>query len=148
MALYIARDVACNFSGDVTIGANGDLKLADSYESHKAAVNFLIRTDKGEYKADRRVGCDLGTFIGQEHDEAMHIAMEHSILDNITRFVISRSDVQAHVMPLSYDQAGVFLVVGGTYVDSDGNTLDLEPEVLVYAFPYAEGEPRLVGVQQ
>jgi hypothetical protein len=148
MSIYVVRDIYCNMSGDIQIDAKGDIKLADSYESHKAAVNFLIKTDKGEYAPDKRIGCDLGAFIGKNNDESTQVAMEHTILDNVTRFVLDRSDINVHVIPMSPNDAGVFAVIGGQFLDSvSGNLLDPDPrpEVLTYLFPYAEGEPRILG---
>jgi len=147
MSIYIAQDIYTNFSGDIQVDAKGDIKIGNSYESHKAAINFLIRTDKGEYAPDKRVGCDLGAFIGKQNDEATQIAMEHTVLDNVTRFVMHRSDINVHVIPMSPNDAGVFAVVGGDFLSTSGNLLDPDPrpEVLTYVFPYAEGEPRLLG---
>lgn len=145
--IYIAQDISTTFDGDLEVSANGDVKLADSYESHKSAVNFLIRTDKGEYRPDKRIGCNLGSFIGDHHTEEMHVAMEDTIRENISKFVLSPSDMQVHVMPLSENSAGVFLAIGGQYSDNNGGILDTAaPEILVFDFPYSDGEPRLVGV--
>lgn len=148
MSTYSVSDIACSFSGDITIGSHGDLSLADSYETHKAAVNFLIRTDKGQYKPDKRVGCNLGSFIGDQMLPETFQGMEQTALDNLTKFVMSPTDVQVHVMPLSKEEAGVFVLVAGDYIDSNGNVLVTSaPEVIAYSYPYAEGQPTLINVQ-
>jgi len=147
MAIYIAKDIYTTFDGDISVGSNGDVRLGDSYESHKSAVNFLIRTDKGEYQPDKRIGCNLGVFIGDHHTEEMHQSMEDTIKDNISKFVLAASDMQVHVMPLSETNAGVFLIIGGQYSDLEGSKIETAaPEILVFDFPYSDGEPRLVGV--
>ena len=148
MSVYSSQDISTSFSGDIELSVNGDLKLADSYESHKNAINFLLRTNKGEFKPDKRIGCDLGTFVGQNNYTTVFSEIEDRCSENIQKFIMSRTDFAVHSMPLSHDEAGVFVVVGGTYVDKDGNLLENNgPEVITYVFPFLEGQPRIVGVQ-
>ena len=138
MALYNVQDIYSSFSGDVEVGANGDLKLADSHESIKSAVNFLLRTDKGEYRPDVRVGADLGRYIGETNNTRNQIAMEHGIKDNISLFLMAPEDFEAHVIPLELNELGVFVTIAGQYMGTDGNLLDIETEILSYTFPYLE----------
>jgi hypothetical protein len=148
MSVYSTQDISISFSGDIEFSANGDVKLADSYESHKNAINFLLKTNKGDFKPDKRVGCDLGNFIGQNNSESIYGEIEDNCSENIGKFIMSKSDFTIHSMPLSHDEAGVFVVVGGTYVDKDGNLLENNgPEVMTYVFPFLDGQPRIVGVQ-
>jgi hypothetical protein len=148
MSSYVVRDIASTFSGDIKIGANGDIELANSYDTHKSAVNFLLRTDKGQYKPDVRIGCNLGSFVGDSMLSETFGQMEHTALDNITKFVYSPTDVQVHVIPIDIETAGVFVALNGTYLDSDGNILTGNTsEVLTYAYPYFEGHPTLINIQ-
>ena len=141
MATYVDRDLSASLSGDLILSANGDLQLADTYESQKAAINFIVRTDRGEYRPDNRVGADIGSFIGEKHTREAAEAIENSVRQNITQFVMAREDVAVHVIPIAYDEAGIFIAIGGQYIDSDGNLLDVEPEMLTYRFPYSEPDP-------
>jgi hypothetical protein len=147
MVNYFVNDIFANTSGDIEILSNGDIKLADSYETIKNAVNFLVKTDKGQYIPDKRVGCDLGRFMGQNTYEEVFDSMEVAVYSNITKFVLDPTDIQVHAMPIDQNNAGVFLLVGGAYFDEIGNPLTGNvTEVLTYVYPYAEGQPRLINI--
>jgi hypothetical protein len=146
MANYFMRDLAVDTSGDIVISANGDIKLADSYESVKAAVNFLIKTDKGQYIPDKRLGCDLGTFVGEQMLTETFSLMEQTVRSNITKFILNPADIQIHVLPLDQNNAGVFLAVGGTYLDDTGTPMDYKTEMLTYIYPFMEGQPTLINI--
>lgn len=147
MANYFFNDIFANTSGDIEIGANGDIKLADAYDSIKNAINFLLKTDKGQYRPDKRVGCDLGTFIGQMTYNETFDLMENSVNANITKFVLDQSDLQVHIMPIDQNNAGVFLLVGGSYFDEIGNPLTgVQAEVITYVYPYSDGQPKLINI--
>lgn len=141
MSIYSERGVATNFSGDIQLGANGDLKLADSYETQKAAINWFMRTNKGDYVPDQRLGCDAGRFIGDKMSRRAADQLESSALGNLTKFLVSRSDIDVNAIPIDSDTLGIFVTVGGKYLDSDGNLLDPGTEIITYTFPYLEGEP-------
>ena len=141
MGLYNERDISLNFSGDIEIGANGDLKLADSYESQKSAINWFMRTNRGDYVPDRRLGCDAGRFVGKPLESSTVSDLKDSVLSNLVKFVISRGDINVDVVPIDYETLGIFVAVGGNYLDSDGNLLDAETEIITYVFPYLEGFP-------
>ena len=141
MALYAENDVYLTFSGDLEITPNGDIKVGDAYETRRSAINFLIRTDRGEYKPDTRLGCDLGNNIGDVITDDLLLSMEHSALSNLTRFAMEREDITVNVIPLSHQELGIFVGVKGSYIANDGNLLEHSPEVLTYLFPYTEDGP-------
>ncbi|RMG74302.1 MAG: hypothetical protein D6710_01935 [Nitrospirae bacterium] len=140
MAIYNERDIASTFDGDLIISSNGDIKLYDSYQSKKAVINFILRTDNGDYKPDARVGANLGEFIGRNLTRENLRQMEDTITANIARFAMSRGDFRADVIPLTANDLGVFVTVGGQYIDEDGNILENSPEVVSYVFPYLESD--------
>jgi hypothetical protein len=139
--MYNTRDIGVSFSGDVNIGANGDIELANSFESIKGAINFIVRTDKGDYAPDVRIGGDLGTFVGDRLSKATTMAMEASLKDNLSRFVLNPSDYQVHAIPVTHENVGVFIALAGQYIDENGNLLDVDPEIITYDFPFYEGSP-------
>lgn len=139
--MYILRDIESSVSGDVVIGANGDLSLADSFETVKLAVNFITRTDKGDYQPDARVGGDLGANIGENLSKEVTTAMENGLTQNLSKFILNPSDFQVHAIPIEHDTVAVFVAVGGQYLDNDGNILDVNPTVLSYTFPGYEPDP-------
>ena len=141
MGIYSSRDIYSTTSGDIIIGANGDLKIANSIESVSGAVNFILRTDRGEYTPDKRVGADLGSFIGRTMSPSLISDMEANIRQNLTKFVLAANDLQEHVVPLSEEEVGVIVGYGGQYIDKDGNVMDTTIGTLNYVFPYIEGSP-------
>ena len=138
--MYNLRDIGLSLSGDIELSANGDLKLGDAYESIKSAVNYLARTDKGEYKPDIRIGGDTGRAIGENMDQESLRQIERSIRENLNDFLLNSQDFQVHAIPVEDDVVGVFIAIGGQYLDDDGNILDTDPEVISFAFPF-NGDP-------
>jgi len=123
------------------VDAKGDIMMADSLESQKAAATFLVRTDKGEYIPDNRIGCDLGSFIGKRISKEDLVSMEERVRKNLTEFVASRSDIKVAAIPMSQDEVGVFVGLAGEFIDENGNIIETEPTLLSFTFPYLEGEP-------
>jgi len=140
MAIYSERDVELTFSGDLQLSANGDIKLGDSFETQKSAINWFLRTNKGENQPDVRLGCDVGLSIGKNMTNGNLNLLEDSVLQNLVRFVIARTDVRVDAVPLDCEEVGLFVNVGGKYLDDDGNVIEGAQEVLKYLFPYLEGE--------
>jgi hypothetical protein len=139
--MYSLQDIYSTLSGDISFDAKGDLRLGTSFESTKAVVNFIAKTDRGGYSPDPRVGGDIGIHIGDKLTKEVTLSMEGSIKENLARFVLNTNDFQVHVIPVTNEDVGVFIGVGGDYIDSDGNSLDVDPEVISYTFPYYEGSP-------
>lgn len=141
MSIYAQEDIYLDFSGDIAIGSNGDVKLATSLESQKSVVNFLLRTDKGEYVADTRIGCDLGSFIGEPLDREHFVSIEDKIKKNLTEFAVAISDLKVAAVPISKTEIGIFVGLAGSYIDQEGNIIESQPQLLSYRFPYLEGGP-------
>ena len=141
MSVYSERDIAINFDGDLEIGAGGDIVLSNSFDTQKAAVNWLLRTNKGEYQPDVRLGCDVGTFIGKTMTNSIINNMEGVVLSNLVKFIISRSDVRVDIIPIAHDELALLVSIAGKYLGDDGNLLDSGQTVLKYVFPYLEGSP-------
>jgi hypothetical protein len=141
MSLYAFRGIYTTQEGDLAIGANGDLKLAKSDETISGIVNFIVRTDRGEYSPDKRVGADLGSFIGKMITNPVLLDMEKYIVQNLSKFVLDTRDLQCHAIPISNDTVGIIVAYGGEYIGQDGNVMDTTTTVLNYSFPYLEGGP-------
>lgn len=147
MPSYILQDIGVNTSGDISISPNGDIELATSYETVKNTVNFLIKTDKGQYRPNQKLGCDLGSFIGAQSTAETFNSIEQFVYSNLTKFIIDPRDLQVHAVPLDQNNAGLFLVIGGSYFSSDGNPLtDDRPEVITYTYPFTDGQPTLINI--
>lgn len=141
MSIYNTRDISMTLSGDIEIGANGDIKLATSHESVKNQVNWFLKTDKGQYQPDNKLGCNVGTFWGDSLSNDLLISMEDTVRASLHKYVVLPQDISVDAIPLSYDEIGVFVTLRGQYLDDDGNLLDIIPEVISYTFPYLEGSP-------
>ena len=141
MGIYTARDIYQTASGDLAVSSNGDIRLGTSLESVSGSVNFILRTDRGGYRPDKRIGANFGSFIGERMTRDVITDMENSAISNITDWTLDRSDLQLRIFPLSNEEAGVVTIIAGTYIDSDGNVMDVNPTVVNYVYPYLEGEP-------
>ena len=141
---YIFQDIYMTPEGDLDISAAGDIKLADSFETVKQIVTFIVKTDKGELATNNNIGADLGAFYGTQLSKNILTSMEKSIFFNLQNYVLSPSDFEVHCIPVEHDTVGVFVVVGGTYLDIDGKELEAGSEVLQFVFPYGEGSPTLL----
>ena len=140
MATYIAQDIACSLGGDVVIGSNGDLKLADALETYKGAANFVLRTDYGDYAPNKNVGCNLGSFIGELNTEENHKKMETNINRVLRNQIFSSQDAFAVVVPFDLEEALCIVKIAGTYLVS-GEFVQAIDQKMLYSFPYIEGSP-------
>jgi hypothetical protein len=141
MGIYTERGLALTFSGDLQIGSNGDLKLDNSFDTHKSAANWFVRTNKGDYTPDKRLGCDLGRYIGKEMSRDNLLSLENGALANLVKFTVNRGDVTVDAAPIDCDTIAVFVSLQGQYLDEDGKLLQPGTEVLTYVYPYIEGQP-------
>src|SRR5688500_2978996 len=105
MAIYSDRDLESSFQGDLEIDTKGDLKLANALDTHKAAANFVLRTDFGQYAPDRSVGCNLGSFIGKNNTPDNHRFMEYNIVKVLAERIYSPTDVVVTVVPFDVNEA-------------------------------------------
>lgn len=140
MALYIDQDIGTTFEGDIIINAKGDVQTADSLQTVKSAVNFVLRTDFGDVAADPSIGCNLGSFIGQPNTEATHQQMEGQINQVMQQEILSEVDAVAHVVPFDVDEALCVLLVAGSFLVS-GEIKTVTQDRIAYLFPYIDGEP-------
>lgn len=141
---YIFQDIYMTPEGDLDISAAGDIKLADSFETVKQIATFIVKTDKGDLVTNNNIGADLGVFYGRGMSKSTLVSMEKSIFFNLQNYILSPSDFQVHCIPVEHDTVGVFVAIGGTYLDIDGKELEAGSEVLQFVFPYGEGSPTLL----
>lgn len=138
MTQYSARDIETNFDGDIVLSDVGDIKLANSLVTHKAAANFLLRTNYREYAPDESVGCNLGSFVGKMNTRENAEYMQSIINSTLKTRVFSTVDVDATVVPFDIDEVLCVITIAGLYV-IDNALVSAEGETIAYAFPYLEG---------
>ena len=138
MALYKFRDIETSFEGDIEVSPKGDLKLADSLATYKAAANFLLRTDYGDYVPDRTVGCNLGSFVGKNNTTDNHELMRHQINKTLKEKLFSVIDAESYVVPFDMNEVLCIVNIGGSYL-IDGVIKTIHGEKLAYTFPYIDG---------
>ena len=135
MAIYATRDIATTTSGELILDRNGDLKLADSPESHVSAANFILRTDNGDYAPDPTLGANLGSFIGTPMTESNLELAEMLATKALTDNVFEPDDVSVVIIPLDINDAVTVVEMGGSFFIS-GDLQEIEPVVQSYDFPY------------
>jgi hypothetical protein len=145
MAMYVDRDIESNFSGDLGLDTKGDLGLADSLETHKAAANFVLRTDFGEYQPDGSVGANLGSFIGLRNVQETHELMEYNVNKALKEEIFSETDVLSQVVPFDIHEALCVVSLAGLFF-IDGEFTSVEDDRIAYTFPYIEGSPSPINV--
>lgn len=139
MAVYVHRDIETSFAGDIEIDTNGDLKLANPLETYKAAANFLLRTDHGEYVPDATVGCNLGSFIGEMNTTNTHQYMEYNVNRVLKSRLFSSTDVVATVVAFDINEALCVVKIAGSYL-IDNVIQSPQSQNIAYTFPFLEGE--------
>ena len=141
MGLYVQRDAGSTFSGDLSLSSRGDLELASSVDSQKNVTNFWLRTDFGEYAAENSVGCNLGAFVGARLTEDVLSNMEAVVVSSLRTTIFAQPDVEVAVVPFDTEEALVVVNFAGTYLDNSGNFVDIQPQRVLYTFPYIESNP-------
>jgi hypothetical protein len=139
--MYSLRDIFVGLSGEMEVDAKGDLRLGNAFESTKSAINFIARTDKGDYVPDPRVGGDPGAYLGEPLSKDVTVSLENSIRGNLQRFVLNSEDFVVHAIPITHEDVGLFIGIGGQYIDPDGNLLEVTPEVISFSVPHIDIEP-------
>jgi hypothetical protein len=138
MSLYSATDIETDFDGDLVLSPVGDVSLANPLVTHKAAANFLLRTNYREYAPDESVGCNLGSFMGKMNTRENAEYMESTINTVLKTRVFNLVDVNAKVVPFDIDEVLCVITIAGLYLINDA-LVSVEGETIAYAFPYLEG---------
>lgn len=139
MAIYFSRDIKTSFSGDIEIDSKGDLQLADALESTRSAINFVLRTDLGDYAPNPNLGCNLGTFIGERNLRDTHEDMEYSCKIGLTREVVQPQDLIVDVVPFSDNEAFCSIKILGYYLIND-ELVEVTDSRQSYSFPFIDGQ--------
>mgnify|MGYP001157458806 CR=1 FL=1 len=134
MATYIHRDISSTFSGDIELDTKGDLKLADALETYKAAANFLLRTDYGDYSPNKSVGCNLGSFIGKLNTPETHDRMRDSIQRGLVQTLFNSTDIDTTVVFFDINEVLCVINIGGSYL-IDGVIQTVNNQNIAYTFP-------------
>lgn len=138
MAVYVNQDIETSLGGDIQISSQGDVKLADAVTTHKAAANFLLRTDFGDYAPNETVGCNLGSYIGKLNTSDNREFMQYSVNKILQEKLFSVTDVEAIVVPFDINEVMCVITIGGQFL-VDGTIQPVDTETLTYTFPYLEG---------
>lgn len=138
MALYPLQDLASTFSGDLLSNGRGDLLIADALDTIKSAVNFVLRTDHGDYAPRPEVGANLGSLIGELMSEEQQKIAESMITRSTTTNLLSPGDIMATVVPVSEQELACIIQVRGNYLIS-GQIQAVDSELITYSFPYLAG---------
>lgn len=142
MGIYIDSDIKSSFEGDIELSSKGDLKLANPSESFSSVLNFIMRTDPGQYRPNPSVGANLGFFVGEKNDTETHEEMEESINQALSR-VFDLKDFRADVTSFSQNEAMCVVFLKGTYL-IDNEFKEIERMTFTYGYPYIKGSPTIL----
>lgn len=138
MAIYIESDIRSNYSGDICLSPKGDLDLGSSVDTYFTSVNFILKTNNGEYQPNSLVGADLGYFVGEINNTESHQQMKYNIDTSLDR-IMDPKDISSYVTYFTREEALCTVFLKGTFL-IDNELVDYERITLTYAFPYLEGE--------
>lgn len=144
MTVYVHTDIESSLEGDLEIDTKGDLSLANPLETHKAAANFCLRTDYGDYAPDKSVGCNLGSFMGKPNTSQNHRFMEHNINRSLKDKIFTPKDVDTTVVAFDINECLCVITIGGMYL-IDGVVQSVDSEKIAYTFPFI-GMPHLTPI--
>ena len=139
MGQYIQRDIGSNFSGDLTVGNNGDLSLATTFDTQVALANFWVRTDNADYVPGPDVGANLGEFVGEMNSRTTLQQMEDQTYDSLVKNLFYPADLAVKAIPFDKHEALVAVQVAGDYLNNSGQFVSATPTVFTYLFPYVDG---------
>lgn len=146
MAIYIHQDIATTFDGDLELSDNGDVRVGTSLDTYKAIVNFMLRTDFGDYAPDTSIGCNLGSFVGELNNSDTHQDMEYNINRVLQDQIFSKSDVSTDVVAMDVNDAVCIVNIAGHYI-VDNQTQYFDAIRLMYSYPYIDGEVTPLTIQ-
>jgi hypothetical protein len=141
MSIYILQDIQTSFEGDLEINSNGDLKLANSFDTEKALINFWLRTDHSEYSPNPDIGCNLGSYISEKMSKESINNIKFDVIHSLTRDIVSSEDLIVEVAPLTINELIIAVKITGTFLDRNGEELQTSPYLFTYSFPYITGNP-------
>jgi len=139
MAIYFEKDLKVDDDGDIVVSSGGDIALADSAESTKHAMKFIVATDFNEVKPQPLMGANLGSLIGRT--DITEVVSEIPMMvrqANQQIGLVESSDLAVHAIPLDVNHVYVSVEITGTYLDDDAQPLDAGTIYLEYTFPYTE----------
>lgn len=139
MTLYISSDIKSSIEGDIKIDTNGDLALANPLETYKAAANFVLRTNYGDYAPNNTVGCNIGAFIGKMNTPENHRSMEYNVNKVLKEKIFSSSDIDATVTAFDINECICFVKIAGSYL-IDNIITSANEQIIAYTFPYLGAE--------
>lgn len=142
MGIYINSDLKSSFEGDLVLSDRGDLSLSNSVDSYSSVLNFLIRTDPGQYAPNPRIGCNLGFFVGKRNVEETFEEMKETIDQSISN-VFDENDYKIYVTYFSQYESLCTIFLKGTYL-IDNELREIERKTFSYAYPYIEGNPTIL----
>lgn len=137
MGVYIDKDISTTFEGDINLSDSGDLGLANALDTYKSVANFLLRTDYGDYAPNITVGCNIGSYIGQNNTKAIQEQLEYNVNKVLQTKVFSLTDARADVVPFDVDEVICIISIAGSYL-IDGQIQYFSSERIAYTFPYIE----------
>ena len=138
MTVYVGQDIEATTEGDLQVDGNGDLKLATYVNTVANTINFLLKTDKGDYRPDIEVGCNLGSLIGNSDVNETEILAKSFIREQFDKGYIDVGDYEIETLRVGPEN--LIILVSANITTFDENLELVESSVnLAFNFPYLEG---------
>ena len=138
MAIYIDKDILVTASGDLTIAADGDFKIAEPSGVLSQDVAFRARTDWNDFEPHPRLGANLQSLIGEPNTKEIGAQAENLLFNSLTMGgMVDPNDLRIKAVPISAERIALYSFVNATNYKS--NIFD------VAIFDYGEGIVNALG---
>ena len=135
------RDIKVDNEGDLVIGANGDLALADTWHTTVQETVFRIRTFIGEYTPDTTLGSNIHSKFGEYNTRQNAEVIKSMVVRALSydnRF--DRMEYVVDIIPVSKTDVVIRLEFRGPFDDFDGTDY-----VIIFQFKYDTGDITIIG---
>ena len=124
-------DFALTHDGDIAL-SGGDIATVSGLDWLTQTINFVLRTEPGDYSVDPAIGGSLAGFIGENNTRELASKIRKRILSALSyESWATPGRIEARVVPMSSDSISVFI------------TLDMPNETRTYLsmaeFDYTTG---------
>lgn len=101
-------------TGDIALGANGDLKVAYDDDVTVQDITFRLRTYKGDYGYRPQCGASVEDFIGQPNTRETGNSLKARLIEALTYDrLLSSSSFAIEVVPLNEHTIAALIKVDG-----------------------------------
>ena len=134
-------DIRMDKEGDLVIDSDGDLKIADTWQTTMQDAAFRIRTAIGEYIPDKDIGSNVHSKFGEQNTRYNGEIIKTMVIRALSydnRF--ERMEYIVDVVPISKSAIVIMLEFRGPFEDAEVNDYKV-----TFYFKYDTGEITMIG---